>query len=131
MPWAAKRPCKHSGCPALVSKGYCNEHQHKAAQARQQADSQRGTSSQRGYGSRWQKVRATFLAHHPLCAHCKASGYITAAKVVDHIRPHRGDQALFWNHDNWQALCKPCHDRKTATEDGGFGNRNSTGGGGG
>lgn len=23
----------------------------------------------------------------------------------------------------WQPLCAPCHSRKTATEDGGFGNR--------
>jgi 5-methylcytosine-specific restriction protein A len=23
---------------------------------------------------------------------------------------------LFWDEDNWQALCKPCHDRKTAVE---------------
>jgi 5-methylcytosine-specific restriction protein A len=28
---------------------------------------------------------------------------------------------LFWNETNWQPLCKECHDRKTATEDGGFG----------
>ena len=37
--------------------------------------------------------------------------------VVDHIVPHRGDQQLFWNQSNWQALCKPCHDHKTMTED--------------
>jgi 5-methylcytosine-specific restriction protein A len=33
--------------------------------------------------------------------------------VVDHIIPHRGDQYLFWDQENWQALCKDCHDRKT------------------
>lgn len=42
--------------------------------------------------------------------------YITAT-VVDHIQPHRGDEELMWNQNNWQALCKPCHDRKTWTED--------------
>ncbi|WP_232215651.1 HNH endonuclease signature motif containing protein [Paracoccus sp. J55] len=31
------------------------------------------------------------------------------ATVVDHIKPHRGDQALFWNWNNWQALCTGCH----------------------
>jgi 5-methylcytosine-specific restriction protein A len=46
-------------------------------------------------------------------------GRITPATVIDHITPHRGDRALFWQSSNWQALCKPCHDRKTATEDGG------------
>jgi len=28
---------------------------------------------------------------------------------------------MFWDERNWQALCKPCHDAKTAREDGGFG----------
>lgn len=40
--------------------------------------------------------------------------------VVDHIIPHRGDQDLFWSEWNWQALCKHCHDHKTASTDGGF-----------
>jgi 5-methylcytosine-specific restriction protein A len=47
---------------------------------------------------------------------------------VDHRVPHRrGDLALFWDRTNWCAMSKPCHDAKTAREDGGFGNatRNS------
>jgi 5-methylcytosine-specific restriction protein A len=40
---------------------------------------------------------------------------------VDHIIPHKGNKGLFWTRFNHQALCKSCHDRKTATEDGGFG----------
>lgn len=35
----------------------------------------------------------------------------------------RAAQSLFWDQNNWQALCKPHHDAKTAREDGGFGNR--------
>jgi 5-methylcytosine-specific restriction endonuclease McrA len=74
------------------------------------------------YNGRWQKARATYLRRNPLCVICKRAGRITAAKVVDHITPHKNDQALFWDTaGNWQALCKTCHDRKTATEDGGFG----------
>ena len=42
---------------------------------------------------------------------CKKTGHITAASVVDHITPHKEDYQLFWNQKNWQALCKPCHDR--------------------
>ena len=30
--------------------------------------------------------------------------------------------ALFWLRSNWQAMAKTCHDKKTAREDGGFGN---------
>lgn len=41
--------------------------------------------------------------------------------MVDHRKPHKGDGGLFWNVSNWTALCKPCHDAKTAAEDGGFG----------
>ncbi len=44
-----------------------------------------------------------------------------AATVVDHIVPHKGDQQLFWDTRNWQSMSKPCHDKKTAKEDGGFG----------
>ena len=37
--------------------------------------------------------------------------------ALDHIIPHRGDETLMWSESNWQALCKPCHDKKTWTED--------------
>ncbi len=46
---------------------------------------------------------------------------IVAAVLVDHIQPHKGDMTLFWRVDNWQPLCKECHDRKTALYDGGWG----------
>jgi 5-methylcytosine-specific restriction enzyme A len=58
---------------------------------------------------------------HPLCVRCLAQGRITASAVTDHITPHCGDVTAFWSATNHQALCKACHDRKTATEDGGFG----------
>lgn len=45
------------------------------------------------------------------------NGVIAAADVVDHIVPHRGDQSLFWDESNWQALCKRHHDIKTSTEE--------------
>ncbi|MGL4573939.1 MAG: HNH endonuclease [Burkholderiaceae bacterium] len=40
---------------------------------------------------------------------------MVASSVVDHIVPHRGDLLLFWRRSNWQALCKPCHDRTKQT----------------
>ncbi len=75
------------------------------------------TSAARGYSSRWQAARKTFLAHHPLCVICARLGRTTAASVVDHVRAHRGDQSLFWDRSNWQPLCKPCHDRKTGHDE--------------
>lgn len=67
-------------------------------------------SAQRGYGYKWQRARKQWLAQHPLCVMCKAQGYITAATVVDHIKPHKGDLRLFWDTSNWQSLCKRHHD---------------------
>jgi gluconate kinase len=76
----------------------------------------------RGYDSRWDKARITFLKSRPFCAICAKIGRQTRATVVDHIKPHKGNQALFWDSkNNWQPACKPCHDRKTAVENGGFG----------
>lgn len=69
-------------------------------------DATRPTAAQRGYNGAWRKARAAFLAIHQHCAMCHAP-----ATVVDHINPHRGDKALFWDRQNWQPLCAPCHNR--------------------
>lgn len=63
------------------------------------------TAAQRGYGYKWQQARAQYLREHPLCVMCRADDRVTAATVVDHIVPHRGDQSLFWRRSNWQSLC--------------------------
>ncbi len=86
------------------------------------------SSTQRGYGYKWQKARAEYLAANPWCVYCLAKrgitttnpehqleqalasgGMPTRANVVDHRMPHRGDQKLFWDRKNWQGLCSPCH----------------------
>jgi 5-methylcytosine-specific restriction protein A len=81
----------------------------------------RPTAHQRGYTSAWQKASKGYLGSHPLCASCDERGLTVAATVVDHVVPHKGDKGLFWDSGNWQALCEQCHNRKTATTDGGFG----------
>lgn len=86
-------------------------------------EQQRGTSTQRGYGYKWQQARAGYLARHPLCAECERQGRVKVATDLDHITPHKLDMVLFWDRDNWQGLCHACHSTKTAKEDGGFGNR--------
>lgn len=48
---------------------------------------------------------------------CEREGRITAAKVVDHIIPHKGDQTLFWDKANWQSLCAPHHNRDKQREE--------------
>lgn len=112
MPIKPKIPCRHPGCPELVPHGakYCEKHKPFHHEAPRPA-------SKRGYDSKWQKARKQYLTAHPLCVLCQKEGRYTKATVVDHIIPHRGDQKLFWDRSNWQALCKPCHDRKTGKED--------------
>ncbi|VVM59464.1 HNH endonuclease [Pseudomonas fluorescens] len=75
------------------------------------------TSTQRGYGYKWQKARERYLRDHPLCVYCARQGLTAAASVVDHKAPHRGDQDLFWDASNWQPLCKPCHDSVKQAEE--------------
>lgn len=63
------------------------------------------------YSSKWARLRALFLQANPLCRYCERLGRTTAATVVDHVKPHRGDPVLFWRQSNWQGLCDPCHNR--------------------
>lgn len=121
MPIASPKPCAQYGCRALTSSGsYCDAHK-KEKQKRY--ESSRQSSTQRGYNYKWQKASKAFLKKHPLCEceNCQAGKLqVKESEVVDHIIPHEGDMKLFWDRNNWQAMSKPCHDKKTATEDGGF-----------
>ncbi len=97
----------------------------------------RGTPTERGYTSKWAKAAKAYIAKHPLCVECQRNGRVTASKEVDHIAPHHLKEAndsgdpikiaearqRFWDaKNNWAALCKSCHSRKTAAFDAGFGN---------
>ena len=62
------------------------------------------------YDGRWKKIRHVHLKRNPLCVYCLQLGKVTAAGVVDHIIPHKGDKVLFYDRHNLQSLCKQCHD---------------------
>jgi 5-methylcytosine-specific restriction protein A len=108
MPFAPARICAHCrkvGCDCRQA-------------ARKEVDEQRGTAAERGYTWRWRNPKRTgaadrFIAANPLCAECERQGKVRAATDVDHIVPHKGDETLFWNEDNWQPLCGLCHKVKT------------------
>jgi len=69
--------------------------------------------------SYWKKIlRPTTLARDPVCAICNRN----ASTVADHIIPHKGNWILFSDLNNLQGICDACHGKKTAAEDGGFGN---------
>ena len=112
MPRMPDHPCGHPGCPRLVPRGkkYCGEH------AAQHPEKSR-PASERGYGSAWRRARRRYLEAHPLCVECMKEERYTRATDVDHIVPHRGDPALFWDEGNWQALCHRHHSVKTRRDD--------------
>lgn len=123
VPTSPPTPCRHIGCNRVLPRpGYCSEHA-KQHQKTMNAIYQHSHEHNVLYGRRWRGDRNDYLRAHPLCVRCGAAGRHTLATVVDHIQPHNGDMKLFTNSLNWQSLCKTCHDAKTASEDGGFGNK--------
>jgi 5-methylcytosine-specific restriction protein A len=61
--------------------------------------------------ARWQKLRWSVLVRDLFtCQKCKRIETDTSQLVADHKTPHRGDERLFWDDENLQCLCKPCHD---------------------
>jgi 5-methylcytosine-specific restriction enzyme A len=62
----------------------------------------------------WRLRRLSQLREQPLCAMCLQDGRVTAANVVHHITPHKGDWAAFCQIP-LQSLCKRCHDEHTAS----------------
>jgi len=69
-----------------------------------------------------------FLREHPFCEceECKGVDLTQIADTVDHVIPHKGDQALFWDRSNWAAMSANHHSRKTALLDGGWGRPRSS-----
>lgn len=123
MPKAAPRACTHPGCPALVTgKGsQCPAH----AKKRQRVSDARRRTNQTGprlYDSqRWKRLRKLVLTRDPLCVECRKKNRVTAACHVDHI-VSISDGGNPFDLANLQALCASCHSRKTARQDGGYGN---------
>lgn len=58
---------------------------------------------------KWWSLRYRQLQKEPLCRFCKELGKTTAATVVDHIIPHKGNRQLFEDEKNLQSLCAICH----------------------
>jgi len=88
-------------CPNIVDgPGRCAEHRRGAA------------SGASGYGAKWAKLRARFIAQHPVCELCGSPRPLDAHHV-DHARP--GDPT-FYRWDNLQALCRSCHRKLTEAE---------------
>lgn len=88
---------------------------HRVAAAKQY-DRARGSSTQRGYDSKWTAYAKRFRQHSPWCVMCQANGLIQLAEVVDHIKPAKHFPELFWDESNHQSLCIRCNTRKAAKD---------------
>jgi 5-methylcytosine-specific restriction protein A len=117
MPSVPDRLCpRHGRVPGGKPCQQCQQERQRAA------DTRRGTARERGYDARWAKASRQHLAEFPWCERCRAQGRMTLAECTDHIRPHKGDMALFWDPSNWQSLCLRCNTLKAIKQEGGFGN---------
>ena len=67
---------------------------------------------------RWRVLRWEVLKRDGFtCRVCQRLEGNTAHLVADHIRPHRGDPALFWAEANLQTLCAACHNADKQREE--------------
>lgn len=61
--------------------------------------------------SRWKKLRAIYIATHPLCEVCNE-----VAEQVHHIKSRKTHPELEFDYENLQALCISCHSKETRRE---------------
>lgn len=108
-----KKICNHPGCSVLIDAParFCSAHEGDAQRTHVWERKESAAWHHLYKTARWKKISTSFLIENPVCVSCGAP-----SDVCDHIIPHRGDEALFWDPDNKQALCKRCHDRKTRVE---------------
>jgi 5-methylcytosine-specific restriction protein A len=117
MPMRAPSACNFPGCGVATTDGYCPAH--KTQSPRAQYDRQRDTLQpwRRWYDLViWKSIRKVILQRDPICKACDRE----PSTEADHKQPFLGVWSLFVDLGNIQGLCKPCHSRKTATEDSTF-----------
>jgi 5-methylcytosine-specific restriction enzyme A len=96
-------PCPIHGAPRVRAKAEYNE--------------RRGSSTEQGYDTVWERVRATVLRNHPLCAwHLAAEDRPVGAVLVDHVIAFASRPELRLDRSNLASLCRRCHDRKAGLE---------------
>jgi 5-methylcytosine-specific restriction protein A len=93
-----RQPCLDCGAPATGPR--CPVHTRRR-------DANRGTTTQRGYGSSWQRVAKAAIARQPWCSDCGATEDLTADHVVMRVEGGSGDPA------NVEVCCRPCNTRRS------------------
>lgn len=118
-----KAPISHK--PASVGKSHTVEVAKKRINA--MAYQRQKSRHYRTNSPEWQRIKNAHFSNNEnaeLCAECLKNGLVRTSKPnrrldVDHIDGNDSNNDL----SNLQSLCISCHSRKTATENGGFGNR--------
>jgi 5-methylcytosine-specific restriction protein A len=112
-----KHLCNEAGCGALLDRpGYCDRHRRENAAAKPFE----GAARSNNYNTaRWRRLAARAIRETPYCEECGASGKDGAVLEAHHREPPRGDEGKFFDENNIQTLCRPCHRRATAREIGG------------
>ncbi|EGZ6858246.1 HNH endonuclease [Cronobacter dublinensis] len=113
MPMSIPRTCRKYGCSGTTKNrsGYCDSHRNESWRQHQNGKNRH----QRGYGSKWDALRANVLARDKyLCQNCLRNKRPEVARTVDHIvaKAHGGTD----DPSNLESLCWPCHRGKTAKE---------------
>jgi 5-methylcytosine-specific restriction protein A len=104
MPFKAPKICACGRSIPFEAQCQCQKQRERERKAR--FDARRPSARERGYDARWDRERAAYLKLNKTCRRCGEP-----STTVDHIQPHRGNRALFWNRGNWQPLCTTCHSR--------------------
>lgn len=63
----------------------------------------------------WAKACEEYLVDNPYCSECDKRGYTMPADCVGHIRHPKDNPVLFWDMNNWRALCTSCRNRLVGT----------------
>ncbi|WP_083603349.1 HNH endonuclease signature motif containing protein [Bowdeniella nasicola] len=101
------------GTQLFTHERYCEQHA-KAEDARYRRY-QRDPKINARYGSRWRKIRAAYVAAHPLCEDCLEAGRYTPVAEVHHVHPL--EYGGTHGPSKLRSLCTPCHSRQTALDD--------------
>ncbi len=113
IPYKLARPCRYPHCPNLTNErsGFCSIH---APMAR--SPDRRPPSSRRGYNADWRRIRKQVLLDHGIP---ESEHYLYAVDHTPSYNPVR-------EPDHTKYTLTPYlisdHNRKTAQQDGGFGN---------
>jgi 5-methylcytosine-specific restriction protein A len=107
----------HCGARCKPGKTRCPDHQRRDS---------RPSARKRGYDTRHEADRATYLKEHPFCEDPYHEGCERKATVLDHIDGMGPLGPFGHDRENWMALCASCHGRKTAEQTPGGWNAGAT-----